>query len=44
MVRKRAGLLESDDDETTRSRVRATVEEWVPDEKDRQPGFCRIRK
>jgi len=35
MVRKRAGLLESDDEGTTRERVRATVEEWVPDEKDR---------
>ncbi len=35
MVRKRAGLLESDDENTTRERVRATVEEWVPDQKDR---------
>ncbi|MEX1334294.1 MAG: AAA family ATPase, partial [Candidatus Limnocylindrales bacterium] len=35
MVRKRAGLLESDDDETTRNRLHATVVEWVPDDRDR---------
>ena len=36
MVRKRAGLLESDDDETTRRRLNETVVEWVPDAKDRE--------
>ena len=35
MVRKRAGLLETDDDETTRTRLHETVAEWVPDQKDR---------
>ena len=35
MVRKRAGLLETDDDETTRARLHETVAEWVPDQKDR---------
>ncbi len=35
MVRKRAGLLETDDEETTRQRLHETVEEWVPDQKDR---------
>jgi class 3 adenylate cyclase/tetratricopeptide (TPR) repeat protein len=36
MVRKRAGLLETDDEETTRTRLRETVGEWVPDRKDRE--------
>jgi class 3 adenylate cyclase/tetratricopeptide (TPR) repeat protein len=36
MIRKRAGLLESDDEDTTRRRIRDTVEQWVPDEKDRE--------
>ena len=35
MVRKRAGLLETDDEATTRRRLHETVEEWVPDQKDR---------
>ncbi len=35
MVRKRAGLLEGDDEETTRRRIHETVDEWVPDDKDR---------
>jgi len=35
MVRKRAGLLETDDEETTRARLHETVAEWVPDGKDR---------
>ncbi len=36
MVRKRAGLAESDDDATTRARIAETVAEWVPDAKDRE--------
>jgi len=36
MVRKRAGLLETDDDETTRARLHETVAEWVPEQKDRE--------
>ncbi len=36
MVRKRAGLLESDDEDTTRRRIHDTVERWVPDQKDRE--------
>jgi class 3 adenylate cyclase/predicted ATPase len=36
MVRKRAGLLETDDDETTRTRLHETVIEWVPEQKDRE--------
>jgi class 3 adenylate cyclase/tetratricopeptide (TPR) repeat protein len=35
MVRKRAGLLESDGEETTRQRLHDTVAEWVGDEKER---------
>jgi class 3 adenylate cyclase/tetratricopeptide (TPR) repeat protein len=35
MVRKRAGLLESDDEATTRTRIHETVDAWVPDQKDR---------
>ena len=32
MVRKRAGLAERDDDQTTRQRIAATLDEYVPDE------------
>ncbi|MDQ3553534.1 MAG: hypothetical protein M3395_03875, partial [Chloroflexota bacterium] len=35
MVRRRAGLLESDDEPTTRARVRETMDEWLPDGPDR---------
>ena len=35
MVRKRADLLETDDEATTRARIHAIVERWVPDQKDR---------
>jgi class 3 adenylate cyclase/tetratricopeptide (TPR) repeat protein len=35
MVRRRAGLAESDDDATTRARVTAMVAEFVPDADDR---------
>jgi len=35
MVRKRAGLLENDDEATTRTRIHETVHEWVADQKDR---------
>ena len=35
MVRKRAGLLETDDEASTRLRLHQTVVEWVPDPKDR---------
>jgi class 3 adenylate cyclase/tetratricopeptide (TPR) repeat protein len=35
MVRRRAGLAENDDDEKTRSRIAATVVEYVQDEADR---------
>jgi len=36
MVRKRAGLAETDDATTTRNRIAATLEEFVPDEGDRR--------
>ncbi|MGH3073622.1 MAG: ATP-binding protein, partial [Gaiellales bacterium] len=36
MVRRRAGLAETDDEATTRERIRATVEEHVPGEDDRR--------
>jgi class 3 adenylate cyclase/tetratricopeptide (TPR) repeat protein len=36
MVRKRAGLAERDDDRTTRQRIAATLDEYVPDEGDRR--------
>jgi tetratricopeptide (TPR) repeat protein len=36
MVRSRAGLLESDDDATTRAKVTAVVERFVPDESDQR--------
>jgi class 3 adenylate cyclase/tetratricopeptide (TPR) repeat protein len=36
MVRKRAGLAERDDDQTTRQRIAATLEDYVPDEGDRR--------
>jgi len=35
MVRARCGLVESDDEETTRSKVRASAEEWVTDPEER---------
>ena len=35
MVRRRAGLVEGDDDETARLRISATVAEYVPDPDDR---------
>jgi len=35
MVRRRAGLAENDDEETTRSRIHDTVMEYVDDEADR---------
>ena len=36
MIRRRAGLLETDDEATTRTRVGAAVREWIPDEADRR--------
>ena len=36
MVRKRAGLAETDDERTTRERISSTVEEFVPDESERK--------
>ena len=36
MVRRRAGLAETDDETATRERIRATVEEYVPTEDDRR--------
>ena len=36
MVRRRAGLAESDDEPTTRARIAATVAEFVPGEDDRR--------
>ena len=36
MVRKRAGLAERDDDQTTRQRIAATLDEYVPVEDDRR--------
>jgi tetratricopeptide (TPR) repeat protein len=36
MVRQRAGLAETDDEATTRSRIHAMVEDNVPDEADRR--------
>lgn len=36
MVRKRSGLLESDDDETTRARIRETLARHVPDADEQQ--------
>ena len=36
MVRRRAGLAESDDDATTRTRIGATLAEFVPDEDERR--------
>ena len=35
MVRRRAGLTEDDDEGTTRERIRATAEEYVPDPAER---------
>ncbi len=35
MVRARCGLVEADDEETTREKVKATVEEWVSDPEER---------
>ncbi|MEO8510485.1 MAG: adenylate/guanylate cyclase domain-containing protein [Chloroflexota bacterium] len=36
MVRRRAGLTEDDDEPTTRERIRATLEEYVPDPTERE--------
>ena len=36
MVRRRAGLVEDDDESRTRERVKATVEQFVPDAADRE--------
>ncbi len=36
MVRGRCGLLETDDESTTRAKVAATLDEWVPDEVERR--------
>ncbi len=36
MVRGRAGLVETDDEATTRAKVAATVVEWIPDEVERR--------
>ena len=36
MVRRRAGLVEGDDEATTRSRIAATVAEYVPEADDRR--------
>jgi class 3 adenylate cyclase/tetratricopeptide (TPR) repeat protein len=36
MVRRRAGLVENDDEPTTRARIRASLEEFVQDEADRR--------
>ena len=35
MVRRRAGLLETDDEVTTRAQVRQMLDEWLPDATDR---------
>ena len=35
MVRARCGLVESDDEETTRAKVKASVEEWLTDPEER---------
>jgi class 3 adenylate cyclase/tetratricopeptide (TPR) repeat protein len=35
MVRRRAGLLETDDEPTTRARIHETLDEWLPDAPDR---------
>ena len=36
MVRERAGLRERDDEATTRTRIKETVAQWVPDESERE--------
>ncbi|HEY5520564.1 MAG TPA: adenylate/guanylate cyclase domain-containing protein [Candidatus Limnocylindrales bacterium] len=36
MVRSRSGLVEGDDEETTRRKVSETVAQWVPDETERR--------
>ncbi|MCY7418425.1 MAG: AAA family ATPase [Chloroflexi bacterium] len=36
MVRRRAGLAEDDDNATTRDRIHASVEEYIPDDADRR--------
>ncbi len=36
MVRGRCGLLETDDEPTTRAKVAASVAEWIPDETERR--------
>ena len=35
MVRRRAGLLETDDEPTTRTKIAETVAQWIPDTTDR---------
>ncbi|MEJ7753284.1 MAG: adenylate/guanylate cyclase domain-containing protein, partial [Candidatus Limnocylindrales bacterium] len=35
MVRRRAGLLETDDEPTTRTRIRETLDDWLPEAADR---------
>src|SRR5690606_26784953 len=35
MVRRRAGLTEDDDEATTRERIRATVEDYIPEPAER---------
>jgi class 3 adenylate cyclase/tetratricopeptide (TPR) repeat protein len=36
MIRRRAGLLESDDEATTRQKITETVRQWVSDESERR--------
>ena len=36
MVRRRAGLVETDDEPTTRARITESVQRWVPDEAERR--------
>jgi class 3 adenylate cyclase len=36
MVRRRAGLAETDDEATTRAKVAASTAEWIPDEAERR--------
>ena len=36
MVRQRAGLLETDDESTTRARIAETAREWIPDDAERR--------
>ena len=36
MVRNRAGLAETDDEQTTRTKIEQTIERWIPDEAERR--------